>query len=179
VEQSGDTILENQIHNIDVINWIMNDHPIRAAGLGGQNMIIWSGNELLDNYAVTYEYPGNRYATFSKISYAVSGLGGTFIHAYGEKAGADMSYSGDVKFIWRGKDTAATEIKADAVNMNLFSIQDFFQCVRNGKQPFAGIEIGKSATLTTLLTRKAIYEKRSVTWDELLREGSAPLPRRT
>jgi len=81
VEQSGDTMVENQVHNLDIVNWVMNDHPILCSGLGGQNMIDWPGNELLDNYSVTFEYPGNRYAAFSKISYAVAGLGATFIQA--------------------------------------------------------------------------------------------------
>ncbi len=174
IEQSGDTIVENQIHNIDIINWIMNDHPIRATGLGGQNMIRWEGNELLDNYGLTFEYPGNRYAIFSKISYAVSDLGGTFIHAYGSKAGADVSYSGPVTFFGREKDSKPVIIDAQNVDMNFLSMRDFFESIRKGKQPFADVQVGRDAALTTLLGRKAIYEKRTVSWEELLKEG-APL----
>ena len=141
-------------------------------------------NELLDNYGVTFEYSDNRYAVFSKISYAVSGLGGTFIHAYAEKAGADVGYSDDVKFIWRGRDASqATSIKAgkafDHGDQNLFSIQDFFEGIRSGKQPFADVNIGRTAALTTLLARKAVYEKRTVTWEDLLVEGCAPRPQRS
>ena len=39
-----------------------------------------------------------------------------------------------------------------------------------------GSEVGKNAALTSLLGRKAIYEKRTVEWDELLNEGAPPLP---
>jgi predicted dehydrogenase len=176
VEQSGDTIVENQIHNIDIINWIMNDHPIRATGMGGQNMIEWEGNELLDNYCLSFEYPGNRFAMFSKISYAVSDLSGTFCHAYAEKAGADVSYNNGVTFYWRDKGKQPTVIDAKNVNMNLFSVEAFFKAIREGKQPTANIEVGKNAALTSLLGRKAIYEKRTVEWDELLKEGAPPLP---
>jgi len=179
VEQSGDTIVENQIHNIDVINWIMNDHPIRATGMGGQNMIEWEGNELLDNYGLTFEYPGNRFAIFSKISYAVSELGGTFCHAYAEKAGADVSYDDAVTFYWREEGKKPTVINAKGVDgglMNLRSVEAFFRAIKEGKQPAASIEVGKNAALTSLLGRKAIYEKRTVDWDELLKEGAPPLP---
>ncbi len=176
IEQSGDTILENQIHNIDVINWIMNAHPIRATGLGGQNMIEWEGNDLLDNYGLTFEYPDNRFAVFSKISYAVSELGGTFIHAYSEKAGADVSYDGPVTFYWRQKGKQPTVIDTQNVDMNLFSVQAFFEAIRKGRQPFTDVEVGRDAVLTSLLGRKAIYERRTVEWDELLKEGAPPLP---
>ena len=179
VEQSGDTIVENQIHNIDIINWIMNDHPIRATGMGGQNMIEWEGNELLDNYGLTFEYPGNRYAIFSKISYAVSDLGGTFCHAYAEKAGADVSYNDGVTFYWREQGKAPTVINTAGVDgglMNLRSVEAFFTAVREGKQPTANVDVGVDAALTSLLGRKAIYEKRVVEWDELLKEGAPPLP---
>jgi predicted dehydrogenase len=179
VEQSGDTIVENQVHNIDVINWIMNDHPIRATGMGGQNMVEWEGNELLDNYGLTFEYPGNRYAIFSKISYAVSELSGTFCHAYAEKAGADVSYNNGVTFYWRKKGKQPTVIDAKGVDgglMNLRSVEAFFTAIREGKEPTANVEVGKNAALTSLLGRKAIYEKRTIEWDELLKEGAPPLP---
>lgn len=177
IEQSGDTIVENQIHNIDIINWIMDSHPIRATGLGGQNMIKGPGNELMDNYGLTFEYPDDRYAIFSKISYAMPDeFTGTFIHAYGEKAAADVSYAGAVRFVWRGK-TKPTVIDASGeVDMNYLSILDFFQAIRDGRQPFADVEIGRDAALTTLLGRKAVYEKRTITWDELLEEGAPPRP---
>jgi len=179
VEQSGDTIVENQIHNIDVINWVMNDHPIRANGMGGQNMIEWEGNELLDNYSLSFEYPGNRFAMFSKIAYAVSELGGTFCHAYAEKAGADVSYEDAVTFYWRQKGKQPTVIDVKGVDgglMNLRSVEAFFAAIKEGKQPAANVEVGKNAALTSLLGRKAIYEKRTVEWDELLKEGAPPLP---
>jgi len=56
------------------------------------------------------------------------------------------------------------------------AIDDFFQCIREGAQPYCGIEIGKTALLTTLLGRKAFFEERVVTWEDLLRED-APIRR--
>jgi myo-inositol 2-dehydrogenase/D-chiro-inositol 1-dehydrogenase len=56
----GDHIVEQHVHNLDVINWVMNDHPVRAVGMGGRaarkagdpNEV---GN-IWDHYAVEYEY---------------------------------------------------------------------------------------------------------------------------
>ena len=32
---SGDNICEQHIHNLDVCNWVMDDHPVEANGMGG------------------------------------------------------------------------------------------------------------------------------------------------
>ena len=32
----GDHIVEQHVHNLDVINWVMNDHPVKAVGMGGR-----------------------------------------------------------------------------------------------------------------------------------------------
>ena len=150
----------------------MNDHPVRCSGLGGQNMIHWVDNELLDNYAVTFESTDNRYAQFSKITYAVPGLGGTFIHVYAERAGADVSYDDEVKSIWRDKDPAsATVIRADkpfdGSDQNLFSIEDFFSSVRNWKQPFADIGVGKTAAFQRYLDSRASRRPVGVTLSDM------------
>ena len=52
------------------------------------------------------------------------------------------------------------------------AIDDFFRCIREGTQPYCGIEFGKTALLTTLLGRKAFFEERVVTWEDLLREDA-------
>ena len=32
---SGDNICEQHIHNLDICNWVMDDHPVEANGMGG------------------------------------------------------------------------------------------------------------------------------------------------
>jgi hypothetical protein len=56
------------------------------------------------------------------------------------------------------------------------AIDDFFRCIREGQKPYCGIEIAKTALLTTLLGRKAFFEERVVTWEDVLRED-APIRR--
>ncbi|HOW68595.1 MAG TPA: Gfo/Idh/MocA family oxidoreductase, partial [Verrucomicrobiota bacterium] len=53
---SGDHIVEQHVHNIDVMNWALGSHPISAMGMGGRE-VRRSGN-IWDNFAVDYEYPG-------------------------------------------------------------------------------------------------------------------------
>ncbi|GAH76133.1 unnamed protein product, partial [marine sediment metagenome] len=56
---SGDHIVEQHVHNIDVINWAIGSHPVQAMGMGGRE--VRTGPEyghIFDHFAVEYEYPG-------------------------------------------------------------------------------------------------------------------------
>jgi predicted dehydrogenase len=175
VEESGDQLVEQSIHNIDQINWILDAHPVRCTGLGGQNMVYEpSGRDTSDHFTVVYEYPGRRIVTFTMIKYATPELGGSFTHFYGEKGACDLQGH---RFIGRERDAKPrmVEVQEDEDSTQL-AIDDFFRCIREGRQPHCGIEIAKTALLTTLLGRKAFFEERVVTWEDLLRED-APIRR--
>ena len=53
----GDHIVEQHVHNIDVVNWAMKAHPVRGDGMGGRQ--VRTGPEyghIFDHFAVDYEY---------------------------------------------------------------------------------------------------------------------------
>jgi predicted dehydrogenase len=54
---SGDHICEQHVHNLDIVNWAIGDHPVRALGLGGRQVRTQPvyGN-IYDHHAVEYEY---------------------------------------------------------------------------------------------------------------------------
>jgi predicted dehydrogenase len=55
---SGDFIVEQHIHNIDVINWVLGAHPVRAMGMGGrQSRVEPHYGHIYDHFAVEFEYP--------------------------------------------------------------------------------------------------------------------------
>src|ERR1041385_8971764 len=53
----GDHIVEQHVHNIDICNWIMNDHPVRCWGMGARQQLGDKSGEIWDNFAVEFEYP--------------------------------------------------------------------------------------------------------------------------
>ena len=171
IEESGDQLVEQSIHNIDQINWVLDAHPIKCTGLGGQNMVYEpKGRDTSDHFTIIYEYPGNRIVTFTMIKYAVREMGGSFTHVYGEKGACDLrghSFTGRE----RDAEPRVVEVPEDEDRTQM-AIDDFFRCIREGTQPYCGIEVGKTALLTTLLGRKAFFEERVVTWDDLLREDA-------
>jgi predicted dehydrogenase len=60
---SGDHIVEQAVHNIDAINWVMDANPVSAFGSGGR-FTRPDDSELWDNMAIDYEYPGDRVVSF-------------------------------------------------------------------------------------------------------------------
>ncbi len=54
---SGDHLVEQHVHNLDVVNWVIGDHPVRALGLGGRQARTADvyGN-IFDHHAIEYEY---------------------------------------------------------------------------------------------------------------------------
>jgi predicted dehydrogenase len=56
---SGDHIVEQHIHNIDVANWAFGTHPVRCIAVGGRQVRTDPVNHghIYDHFAVDYEYP--------------------------------------------------------------------------------------------------------------------------
>ena len=56
---SGDHIVEQHVHDLDVCNWMANDHPIDAQAVGGRQMRDDTDyGEIYDHHAVEFTYPG-------------------------------------------------------------------------------------------------------------------------
>ena len=54
-EKSGDIIVEQNCHNLDVVNWFMGTHPVKAFGYGGRAVRKNIGN-IMDNLAATFQF---------------------------------------------------------------------------------------------------------------------------
>ena len=60
---SGDIITEQNIHTLDVMNWIMSQDPVCAFGTGGQKVRDYG--TCWDTFSVTFQYPENVGIAFS------------------------------------------------------------------------------------------------------------------
>ena len=63
----GDHIVEQHVHNLDVMNWVLGTHPVRAvSGLGGRQARTGDRHgHIYDHFAVEFEYP-NGVTVFSQ-----------------------------------------------------------------------------------------------------------------
>lgn len=167
---SGDIIVEQNIHVIDMANWYLAGHPLKANGTGGRSD--WSGTEsntgdAWDHFVVTFWYP-NTQATFS--SHQLNGgYSDLCVRCVGVHGCADTHYGGLVRIVgqegtkpWIGAEKDDT-FKSGCVN----NIKTFVESVRTGK-PVNNAAAAVDSNLTGILGRMAAYEQRTVTWDEMM-----------
>lgn len=157
---SGDHIVEQHIHNIDVINWVVGGYPVKAVGVGGRQVRTDAlyGN-IYDHFAIDFEYangvhllsmcrqqPGTENA--SNVSEAVVGTKGI--------ADPGGWIRGQEEWRFQGKQT----------NPYVQEHADLIQSIRDGK-PLNEAEQVASSTLTAIMGREAAYTGKVITWDEI------------
>ena len=165
--RSGDNIVEQACHILDLFTWTVGKHPLRAYGSGGINLFknIPPGRTVMDNYAVIYEFPDDIRLEFSHIYFDPPGFSGIKERVYCAEGAIDLATA-----TWIAREKKG-EIKLDvpdaSQNANYLSLAAFFENARGHKTPVNNAESAAQSTLVGMLGRKAIYEKRVVAWEEV------------
>jgi predicted dehydrogenase len=172
VKRSGDLIVENAIHNIDVCNWIADSRPVSAFGHGEKyfGTPMPAGTVMMDGFNVQYVYENETLLDYSQLYMHPRSLkklaSGQWFMIFGETGTMDLGQDTAEFYAMKAdapQDLISSEIKAKKEN----AMSDFLDCIRQRRQPYADIKIAAVAALTTIMGREAIYRKRMYTWDEL------------
>jgi predicted dehydrogenase len=157
---SGDHICEQHVHNLDVCNWIMNDHPVKCWGMGARQQLGQKSGEIWDNFAVEYEYKngvrmysycGQIKRSWASVSEAVHGTKGT------SNPGGSISPKGGQAWRYRGGGTNPyVQEHVDLINA---IVKD--QDLNEAKQV-------TDSTLTAIMGREAAFSGSEVEWDMIL-----------
>ena len=181
---SGDILLEQNIHIIDLCNWALGAHPLKAVTTGGRNIMTRAG-DCWDNYQVIFTYPNDVHVSFSSTQFGHTGTFGAGMTLYGADGIATAPYSGPVRiqgdkpWNWTSADAQAASGGTFAANGSFsdnLALADrekersFIESITSGKfhnQIPAGVE----TAMTCMMGRMAGYQKREVTWAEMLAHG--------
>ncbi len=166
---SGDMIIEQDIHAIDVASWIMDKPPLFAVGTGGIKARPKIGS-CWDHFAVYYEYPGGVAVQFSGRQFKGHGTAeGIRNRMFGSKGILETEYGGNVLIrgenFYRGGKT--TEIYRQGAEAN---IATFHKNILGGEYGNGTVAPSIQSHLTAIMGRKAAYEKRRVVWDEIVKD---------
>ncbi|PYJ81567.1 MAG: dehydrogenase [Verrucomicrobia bacterium] len=172
----GDHIVEQHIHNLDVINWVKQGHPVRAQGMGGVEVRKGPDyGEIFDHHAVEFEYAdGSRCFSYcrhingcwSDVSEHVVGTKGS-CHVgggRGEHTMRDVKGESTWKFKGKGKDPYQQEH------------DDLFEAIRNNK-PYNEAEYGAHSTMTAIFGRMATYSGKMIEWEDAINSKISVMPR--
>jgi len=158
----GDHIVEQHIHNLDVINWLKGTHPTRCQGMGGRQVRTGENTgEIYDHHAVEFEYAdGTRMFSFCR---HIPGCWDSVTeHAHGTKGYADISagvirVNGESPWRYRGKKNNPYQTEHD----------DLFAAIRSDK-PFNEAEYGAHSSMTSIMGRMATYSGKMISWEEAI-----------
>ena len=159
---SGDHIVEQHVHNIDVANWVIGAHPVKATAVGGRQ---WrtapAYGHIYDHFGVDFEYAnGARVVSMCRqIDGTTNRIGEHFI---GTKGSSDASSQITGAKAW----TYAKPEKP--VSPYVQEHTDLIASIRAGK-PYNHLKQVAESTLTAIMGREAAYTGQEVSWDALLK----------
>jgi predicted dehydrogenase len=170
---SGDHIVEQHVHNIDVANWVMHGPPARAIGVGGRQARVQPEyGHIYDHFAIDFEYPnGVHILSMCRQIDGAHGRIGEFFQ--GTRGTAHTSENqthrieGASAYEWQRPEQWTTHMVQEHA--------DLVTSIRAGK-PRNDLKRISESVLTAIMGREAAYTGERIEWDALLaaRQDIAP-----
>jgi predicted dehydrogenase len=171
---SGDHIVEQHIHNIDVINWFTGRKPVKATGFGAHHRR--ATGDQYDMFAVDYLYEDDIHVNSlcrqidgcsNRISEFILGTKGSW-----SSAGTIKDLNGNI--LWKYD---AEKEKNDFSQTNAFVLEhvNLVNHIRNNA-PVSQAEATAISTLTAIMGRMSAYTGADVTWEQAMQSDLTLLP---
>ncbi len=167
----GGQLAGQAIHQIDVMNWIMDDFPVKAMGSGGRQVFNGTNQgNTYDHFFIEYEYT-NGIKMYSQARNMNNCANKSGWEVRGTKAKADERQrvlDFDNKTLWRYR--SREDLSATQVEQNVF-----IESILKGTH-INNTEYGAKSTLTTIMGRMAAETGGEITMEELLKSDVSIVP---
>jgi len=164
---SGDHIVEQHVHNIDVSNWVMGGPPVRCLGMGGrQSRTEAKYGNIFDHFAIEFEYPNGQFTlsmcrqadgAAGRVQEVIHGSKGTMILRPGFAVA--QSHAKESDLLWRYRDPDPSPYVLEHV--------DLIDSISNNKGLNEAKRVAES-TLSAIMGRMSAYTGQAVTWEQAL-----------
>ncbi|WP_439583662.1 Gfo/Idh/MocA family protein [Dyadobacter bucti] len=183
-EYCGGPLSELCAHEIDVVNYLMDSHPVKVVGLGGINY--WKdGRDTYDNIRTVYDYPnGVKASVTSVLSNAYNGYS---IRILGDKATAEIlrdkaliypETTNNKKGVVDGVTGATLAVTTQGQGVELkfgkpgeasleptvYALQDFVECIKSKKEPISNVETGRDGSIAIHMGNAAADKESVQVW---------------
>jgi len=156
---SGDHYVEQHVHNLDIMNWVLGAHPVKAvSGLGGRQVRTGKDHgHIYDHFAVEFEYPGGipMFSQARQINGCKWFIGHEVIGILGKSNCEDRIESKDGK-IWRYREKHPSAHQLEH--------EDLIVSIRDGN-PINEAQALAESTMTAIIGREAAYSGQEIEWD--------------
>ena len=159
----GDHIVEQHIHNLDVINWLKQGYAVTAQGQGGRQVRTGKEHgEIFDHHVVEFTY-GDGTKLFSQCRHIRNCFNSVSEHAHGTKGNCNIG--GAVIRDLQGQEL--WKFGRGGAGGHQQEHHDLFADLRAGVLPNEG-EYGAMSTMTSILGRMATYSGKEISMDDAL-----------
>ena len=164
---SGDHIVEQHVHNIDVFNWMIGyKHPIKATAFGSRQRRI-TGDQY-DFFSTDFEYENgiHLHSMCRQIDGCSNNVSETVHGTKGYWSSEDFAIrdlQGNI--LWQF-DTEAAEAKFEQNNPYVLEHVDWVNHIRKGEAHVEAGECGLSS-LCGVMGREAAYSGQTIEWDTI------------
>ncbi|MPY88458.1 MAG: twin-arginine translocation signal domain-containing protein [Luteitalea sp.] len=167
---SGDHIVEQHVHNIDVVNWAMQGHPASAVALAGRQVRTAPefGN-IYDHFAVDFEYANGVHALSMcrQIENCANRIAEALVGTKGTCDTKPNEYEIKGAQAWTGT--------KDPISPYVQEHTDLIESIRKGT-PINELEQVAESTLTAIMGRMSAYTGQLVTWEQALNSEVSLVP---
>lgn len=183
-EFSGGVLAELSAHQIDIVNWMLDSHPLKVVGLGGVDY--WKdGRETYDNVRTIYEYKDGIKSSVTSVltneynGYMMRILGkkGTieihrekalfYAEAQSKQLGTVDGVTGaTVEALQKGEGVLIRFSNRDDKDRDptAYALMDFAECILTGKKPASNVETGRDVAIAVHMGNQAIASGEMRLW---------------
>lgn len=164
---SGDHICEQHIHNIDVCNWAVGKHPVKATCLAGREVRKDPAfGHIFDHFATEYEYDNGvkLLSMCRQIDGCANRVSEEIVGSKGRSNG-NTYIKGEKNWKWEG----------DRPNPYVEEHKHLIAAIKGGSKINEGRQVAES-TLTAIMGRMSAYSGQEVTWEQALNSKVSLMP---
>ena len=177
---AGSSLMEDGIHEIDVLHWMINAKVARIYASGGNNVL--KQRETIDHAGIVIDYENGVKFTFNFCLFAQNaGPVARLMVLAGAKGILETTTERNRLSIWRegakpewidaaGSAPNAINARESGPDQDIGTYREylaFANSIRTGEKPMVSGEVGKEAIKISLLAEKSLRERRIVTWNDL------------
>lgn len=162
---SGDHIVEQHVHDLDVCNWVKQGPPVEARGAGGRQVRIGPNyGEIFDHHSIEFTYADGS-KMFSYCRHIPQCWNSFSEHMHGTKGEAHIEGHGRSELLVQGREPMHWDRTADG---HQIEHDDLFAAMLAG-EPYNEGDRGASSTMTAILGRMASYSGQIIKYEDALK----------
>ena len=170
---SGDHIVEQHVHNLDVIHWFTGMHPVKAVGFGARMRRV-TGDQY-DFFSVDFEMPDGMHvhSMCRQIDGCVDNVSEFIVGTKGSSNCSNTIFKQDSSVAWKygepkqEDEKASEEEEKKRISPYVQEHIDLVTAIRNGI-PMNEAKNTAISTMAAIMGRISAYTGKEVTWDEMM-----------